>query len=174
VVRSSLPPATLAPALRAAMDAVDPGLPLSGVRAMDDVVAESLARERFLVVLFGLFAALSVVLASLGVYGVTAEAAAGRRREVGVRIAVGARAGEVVRLMLRRQAPAVAVGVGAGLLGAVGLGHAMRGLLYGVGTGDPASYAMAVAVLLAGGLLSAWLPARQLARVDPLTALREE
>jgi predicted permease len=174
VVRSSLPPATLAPALRAAMDAVDPGLPLSGVRAMDDVVAESLARERFLVVLFGLFAALSVVLASLGVYGVTAEAAAGRRREVGVRIAVGARAGEVVRLMLRRQAPAVAVGVGAGLLGAVGLGHAMRGLLYGVGTGDPASYAMAVAVLLAVGLLSAWLPARQLARVDPLTALREE
>jgi putative ABC transport system permease protein len=174
VVRSSLPPETLSPGLRTALASIDPDLPLSDLRPMTAVVAESMARERFLLVLFTLFGALAVVLASLGVYGVTAEAAAARRREIGLRLAVGARAREVVALMVRRQALAALVGVAAGLLGAIGLGRAMEGLLYGVGGTDPASFAAAVALLLAVGVLAAWLPARHVARLDPLIVLREE
>ena len=174
VVRSTLPPEALSPGLRAALASIDRDLPLSDLRPMTAVVAESMARERFLLVLFALFATLSVLLASLGVYGVTAEATAARRREIGLRLAVGARAREVVALMVRRQVVAAMAGVAAGLLGAIGLGRAMEGLLYGVAATDPASFAGAVALLLLVGLLAAWLPARHLARVDPLTVLREE
>ena len=174
VVRSSLPAATLVPSLRASLAVLDPDLPLADIRPMTEVVADSMARERFLLVLFALFAGLAVVLASLGVYGVTAEAAAARRREAGLRLAVGARAREVVALMLRRQLPAALAGVAAGLLGAYGLGRTMEGLLFGISSSDPASFGMAVGLLALVGLVAAWLPAHRLGRVDPLTVLREE
>jgi predicted permease len=172
VVKAALPPATLVPSLRAALRAVDPGLPLFEVRAMEEVVGTSLARERFLLTLFALFAAVAVVLAALGVYGVTAEAVAARRREVGLRLAVGARAPQVVVLVLRHQALAAIAGVTAGMAGALGLGQSLRGLLYGVGPADATSFGAAVAILALVSLVAAWLPARRVARVPPLTALR--
>ena len=109
MVRSALPPESLLPSLRGAVAAIDPGLPLFDVRTMDDVVRASLARERFLLALFALFAALAIVLAAIGVYGVTADATAVRRREIAVRMALGARVRDVVRLTIGRELAAVAV-----------------------------------------------------------------
>jgi putative ABC transport system permease protein len=172
VVRSAMTPETLAPALRDRLRALDPGLPLFDVQTVEEVAAKSLARERFLLVLFGLFAGLALVLAALGVYGVTAESVAARRREIGVRLAVGARGGEVVRLMVRRQLVATAAGVLAGLLGAVGLGRAMAGMLHGVSALDGVSMGGAALALLALAALAAWVPARRGAAVEPLRVLR--
>jgi len=173
VVRSRLPPSTLVPSMRAALTAIDPQLPLFDVRTMDEVVATSLGRERFLLVLFALFAGLALVLAALGVYGVTADAMARRRREIAVRLAVGASAPEVVRTAVGEEMAAVGVGVLGGLLGALGLGHAMRGLLYGVAATDPLTLAGAPALLLVVALVAAWLPARRTSRIAPAEVLRE-
>ena len=173
VVRSSLPPQRLVPELREVLRRIDPQLPLFDVRTLDEVAAASVARERFLLALFGTFAALSLVLAALGVYGVTSEATAQRRREIAVRLAVGARTEQLVRRTVGREMTAVAVGVLAGLAGAFGLGRAMAGLLFGVGGQDPLTLAGAPAVMLTVALVAAWLPARRTARVAPAEVLRE-
>src|SRR6185503_15708702 len=136
-------------------------------RTLDEVVATSVARERFLLALFATFAALSLVLAALGVYGVTAEAAAQRRREIAVRLAVGARVAELVRSTVGREMAAVVVGLVAGLAGAFGLGRAMAGLLFGVAGSDPLTLAGAPAVMFAVTLVAAWLPARRASRIAP-------
>ena len=173
MVRSALPPESLLPSLRGAVAAIDPGLPLFDVRTMDDVVRASLARERFLLALFALFAALAIVLAAIGVYGVTADATAVRRREIAVRMALGARVRDVVRLTIGRELAAVAVGLAAGSVGALGLGHAMTGLLFGIAGRDPLTLAVTPALLLAVALVAAWLPARRCAGIAPAAVLRE-
>jgi putative ABC transport system permease protein len=174
VVRGGGPVATLLPELRAALSAVDPEIPLHEVRTLEEVRARSLDRERFLLTLFALFAALSLLLSVLGVYGVTAHAAARRVRDIGVRMALGARAADVVRGMLRRGLAPVALGIVTGLGGALALGRAMASLLYEVGAADPAALLTAAAALLLAGGLAVWLPARRASRLDPACVLRAE
>jgi putative ABC transport system permease protein len=174
VVRTGDDPLALVPALRAAVRALDPRLPLIEVRTMAEVVARSRSRERFVLTLFAAFALLAFVLAAIGVYGVAAHAAAGRRREIGVRLALGADVRRVVRDFVARGSGAIGVGVALGVGGALLLGRAMAGLLYGVAPADPATLIAAPLLLLLVANAAAWIPARRAARVDPAEVLRAE
>jgi putative ABC transport system permease protein len=167
-------PRALAAPVRALVRALDPTLPVTDVRTLDEALAGTLARRRFVTALLAAFAAMALLLAAVGVYGVMAAAVAGRTREIGVRIALGARAGEVLGMVARQGMSLVAAGVGLGLAGALAATRAVAGMVYGVGTADPATFALAVLVLSAAGLLACWLPARRAARVNPMTVLRQE
>jgi putative ABC transport system permease protein len=173
VVRSKLPAARLVPALRGVLASIDPALPFFEVRTMDEVVRASLVRERLLLLIFGLFAGLALVLAAFGVYGVTADATARRRREIAVRLAVGASTHDVLRLTAGRELAPVVVGLLAGGLGALGVSRALTGLLFGVAGTDPLTLAATLALLLGVASVAAWLPARRSLRLAPADVLRE-
>jgi predicted permease len=174
VVRTAGDPAALAPAVRREVRAVDPALPLWDVRTMRETQAYSTWNRRLMGEIFGSFGVLALVLATLGVYGVMAYAVAQRTREIGIRMALGAQAGEVLRMVVGRGAAIAAAGVAVGLLGAWGVSRVMQGILFGVRPGDPLTFGGVAALLLATALLASWLPARRAARVDPMTALRSE
>jgi predicted permease len=174
VVRTAGPPAAVAAAVRDAARAVDPGAPVFDVQTMDAVVTRSLGGRRLTLYLLGSFAGVALALAAAGLYGVIAYLVAQRTRELGVRVALGARPGDVVRLVLWGGARLTALGVGLGLVGALALSRLLEGLLYGVGARDPLTFA-AVPVVLAGvALLAAYVPARRAGCVDPLLAIRGE
>ncbi len=174
VVRTDGNAAAMAPSLRAAVWSIDPGLPISEVQTMERVVTDATAGPRFQMLLLGLFAAVAVILAAVGIYGVMSYAVSRRTREIGVRMALGANAPDVLRLVIG-EAMAVALGgAAAGLAGALLLSQLMRGLLYGVGPGDPVTYAAVATLLLGIALLASYLPARRAARIDPIEALRQE
>ncbi|HSR42615.1 MAG TPA: FtsX-like permease family protein, partial [Longimicrobiales bacterium] len=167
-------PGGLVGALRREVRALDPDRPVFRIRTLEGVLAQSLARERFLLVLLGVFAATALLLASLGIYGVTARTTRRRTREIGVRIAVGARRRDVLGMVLARGAVLVGGGLAAGLAGAVVAGRALEGLLFGISPTDPLTLGSVGAVLGCVGLLATLLPARRAARVDPVRALRAE
>jgi ABC-type antimicrobial peptide transport system permease subunit len=154
--------------------AVDAQQPIDEVRTMATVVSESAAFIRLAANLMVALGAVALVLAAVGLYAVVAETVARRTREIGIRMALGARLTDVLRLVLVQAGRLTAIGVGVGLLGAVALGRLMSAYLYGVVRPDLASL-LAVTVLLAAVVLVAtWIPARRAARVDPVVALREE
>jgi ABC-type antimicrobial peptide transport system permease subunit len=141
---------------------------------MEEVFSQAIGRPRLLAQLLLGFAVLALLMAAIGTYGVLAYVVAERRREIGIRMALGARLTDVLRLVLVQAGRLTAIGVGVGLLGAVALGRLMSAYLYGVVRPDLASL-LAVTVLLAAVVLVAtWIPARRAARVDPVVALREE
>ena len=160
--------------MREALRQLDPELPLYGVRPMEQVAAESLGRERFVLSLLGGFAALALVLAALGVYGVTAYVTRQRTREVGIRMALGAGRGQVVWLVLRQGMTPVAAGLVVGMAGAMGLARLMQGLLFQVAPSDPATLLVAAAVLGGTALASCLVPARRATRIQPVAALRHD
>lgn len=167
-------PMRLVPAIRSIVQDIDPELPLYGAVAMEDVVTDAMARERFLMLLLLTFAGVALVLALVGVYGVTAQAARQRLPELGLRMALGARAADLVRLTLGRSIVLVAIGLATGVAAALAATRVMAGMLYGVAPNDPATF-VAVPVLLAAAALGAsWLPARRAARADPARTLRAE
>nr|MDQ6925767.1 FtsX-like permease family protein [Candidatus Eremiobacteraeota bacterium] len=174
VVRSTLPAATAVRAVREAVRAVDPGQPVYKVETMTDVVNASLADRQLYAGVLGAFGAAALTLAAAGVYAVLAYAVARRRREMGVRMALGARGADIVRLVVREGAVLAGIGVVAGIAGAALLTRALRTVLYGVTAADPVSFALAAAALTGVALFAAWLPARRAARVDPAIALRAE
>lgn len=153
---------------------VDPNQPVSDVRPLDDVVSRSLVRPRVASAALGLFAAAALLLAAIGVYGVVAYGVSQRRAEFGVRLALGAQPGDVVRLVLRQSLVMVLGGVLAGAVLAVPLSATLRSLLFGVGPGDPGTLAAVAALLVAAGLLASYVPARVGTRVDPVSALRAQ
>ena len=172
VVRTAGDPATLGPSVAAAVREVDPRQPVSDIRPLEDVVARSLTRPRVASAALGLFAAAALLLAAIGVYGVVAYGVAQRRAEFGVRLALGAQPGDVVRLVLGQSMTVVLAGVVTGAALSVPLASTLRALLYGVAPGDPATL-IAVAALIAGaGWLASYLPARRGTRVDPVETLR--
>jgi putative ABC transport system permease protein len=174
VLRTTATPAALAGELRAAVHALDAQVPVGMPATMDETVAASTADRRFPMELLALFAALAVVLAAVGIYGVLAYTVRLRTREIGVRLALGAAPGGLVGMIIRSGLPYVLAGVGIGTVGAFATASVLRGLLFGVSTADPVTYAGVAALLIAVALLASWLPARRAAKVDPVVALRSE
>ncbi len=164
----------LAQAVRKAVLAVDPALPIGQVLPLPEAAARSLTAERLSAVIFAVLAAVALVMAGQGLYGLLALVVAARRREMGVRLALGAMPVEVVALVLARALRLVLLGLGGGLVAALALGRLVAGQLYGVAAGSPWVYLASALGLLVVALLSAWLPARRAARVDPATVLRSE
>jgi predicted permease len=174
VVRGSQDVRALTPAILQAIREVDPEQPVYDVRTMDDVVDRSTAQRWLNMALVTAFAAIALFLASVGVYGVIAFGVAGRIREFGIRLALGAERSDVTRLVLRDAGVIAASGAAIGLVTAVLVTRAMKTLLYGVKPGDPASFAAGAVVLFGVALLASYLPARRAASVDPATTLRGE
>jgi putative ABC transport system permease protein len=172
VVRTAQDPLSLAAAVRSALWEIDNELPVSLVRTMEGVRASAVNARRFNVLLMGLFAGLALALAVTGVYAVTAYSVGQRTREIGVRIALGARAADVLRLVLVQSLKAIAGGVIAGLGGALVLTRFLTNLLFGVSPTDPATFAIISLLLLAVALFACYIPARRATRADPLVALR--
>ena len=174
VVRASSAPMALANALRAEVRALDKDLPVSKVRTMETVRADSIAQPRFRALLIVLFGAVALALATIGIYGVMAHSVARRTHEIGVRMALGAQTTDVLKLVLRQGVRLAVTGLLFGLGGAFALMRLVSGLLYGVSATDPLTFAIVPALLFAVAALACWIPARRAAKVDPMVALRYE
>ena len=174
VVRTAGDPQLLSTAARRAVWDVDASAPVSNLASMAEVVGDKLWRARASALLVGLFAAVALGLATLGLYGVGAYAMSRRTREIGIRMALGARPGQVMRLAFAETLGPVLVGLAAGTAGALILARVGRTLLFGIGPGDPLTFVGGALILAASALAAGWLPARRASRIDPLTALREE
>ena len=174
VVRTSQPPAALAAAVRAAIREVAPTLPGFAVQPMDDLFKTNISNQRLSVFLLGTFAALALLLAALGLYGVLAYNVGQRTREIGLRMALGATPGAVVALILRHGLKLGAAGLVVGLVAALGLTRVLEKILYEVSAFDPVSFGAVAAVLTAIALFACWLPARRATKVDPMEALRAD
>jgi ABC-type antimicrobial peptide transport system permease subunit len=153
---------------------VDPSLPLYEVSTAGEILRRSIWEARLYGWLFGSFAAIALLLAAVDVYGVMASMIAGRTQEIGVRMALGARTAEILRLVLRRGMTLAATGLVLGLLGAFAVTRLMASLLFGVSETDPLTFGVVTLLLAGSALLAAYLPARRATRVDPVVALRAE
>ncbi|MEO8429931.1 MAG: ADOP family duplicated permease [Acidobacteriota bacterium] len=174
LVRTSAEPRSVLEPLRGEIARLDPDLPVFGLQTLDDSIADMLLPQRLGSALIGLFAALALVLAEVGVYGVVAAHASGRFREMGIRMALGARPGQVRRMVVRDAAFPIVLGVAAGLpLAAIGA-RLLERFLYGVTPSDPATFGACVLLLAGGALAAADFPARRAGRIAPLEALRHE
>jgi putative ABC transport system permease protein len=173
-VRTLVPPAMMQPAIAAAVARVDKNLALTQVRTIDEIVAQATSQPRFRARLVALFAALALIVASVGVAGLLAFSVQQRRRELGVRMALGARGADVVRLVLGDTVRVLSLGMVLGLIGAAALTRALASLLFGVTPLDAVTFVTAPAVLCAAALLASAAPAWKAARTDPAIALRQD
>jgi putative ABC transport system permease protein len=172
-VRTTGDPTRLVNPIRAAVRALDPDQPLSSTAAMSDIVAASVQQPRDRTALIGVFAFVALLLAAIGVYGVMAYAVTERTREIGVRVALGADAADIVRLVIRGALGMTAVGVGLGLVGSFMAARLLGSLLFGVAATDLPTFVAGAAMILGVAALASWLPARRASRVDPALALRD-
>jgi predicted permease len=171
-VRGAVPAAQLVPQLRRTMASLDPSVPLADVQTLDEWLARSVAQPRFSALMLGIFAAVALLLAAAGIYGVIAYAVAQRRQEIGVRIALGAPRGSVLGMVVRQVMALTLVGLLVGGAGALAGGKVIAGLLYGVRASDPVTFAGVILLLATVALAAAALPAARAARTDPVTAMR--
>jgi putative ABC transport system permease protein len=173
-LRTKGDPTSLASLLRAEVQALDHEQPIFDVKTMEQRVYDYLRQPRFNMVLIGAFAGLALVLAAVGIYGVISYSVAQRTQEIGIRMALGAQQGDVLRMVLQSAMLLVAIGLGIGLAAALASTRVLQSLLFGVSTTDPATF-VAIAVLLAAvALLASYIPARRATKVDPMVALRYE
>jgi len=173
IVRDSAAPAIVVDAMRAAVAELDPELPLANVARMRDLLAESVAEPRFYASVLSWFGLLALVLATVGLFGLLVQRALARRREIGIRMALGARGVDAIGLIVRQGLVLVGAGTALGLLGALAASRFVSGLLYGVAPTDPATYGGVAGILLISGAVASWAPARRAASVDPVTAMRD-
>jgi putative ABC transport system permease protein len=174
VVRTAGDPRRLASPLTALVRDLDAEIPIPETRTMDEVISDSVAVRRFQMMLLLGFAMLALLLASLGIYGVISQTVAQRTGEVGIRMALGARASEVRNLLLRQGMKPVLAGVAVGMIGSIVAGRLLESMLFGIRPLDPFSYTAVPAVVTAVALLACLIPANRAARIEPLEALREE
>jgi putative ABC transport system permease protein len=174
VVRSALDEGRTIAAVREVLREMDPLIPIVETRPLREVWSQSMAREQFVLVLLVVFAGLALLLASVGVYGVTAQALRTRTPEIGLRMALGAARRDVVTMMLRQALLVASLGLAAGLAASLLLARGLRSLLFGVQPGDPATLLAVAAFLAVVALFASWLPARRASGVDPAISLREE
>ncbi len=173
-VRTANDPMSLAPAVKSAIARVDKDQPVTRIRTMDEVAAESIAQPRFRAQLVAAFAALAMLLASVGVFGVLAFSVGQRTREFGIRMALGASTGDVLRLVLRSGLKIIATGLGIGLMATLALTQSLQSVLFGVEPIDPLTFAAAAGTLIIVAMTACAIPALRAARVDPASALRQE
>jgi len=172
LIRTSGKPLDELPAVRDAVHELDSQLPVDNPRELSEVVTDSSSQQRFLALLLGLFAGLALVLAAVGIYGVIAYSVAQRTHELGIRIALGAGARELMGMVLGEGLRLAGAGVVVGLTGAWGLSRFLSSLLYGVRPNDPLTFAAVALVLLLVALLACYIPARRATKVNPMRALR--
>ena len=174
VVRSAGDPAELAPSVKRTVWAMDRNLPISEVLTMDGVVRDATAQPRFEMLLLGMFGAVALLLAAVGIYGVMNYAVARRTHEIGIRVSLGAGRAEVLRMIVAQGMTQVLAGAAAGVAGALLLARLMTRMLYGVRPTDPVTFGVVAAVLLGAALMAVWAPARKATRIEPMVALRHE
>jgi putative ABC transport system permease protein len=172
LVRAEGDPLALIPALRDAVWAIDANQPISSISTMEKLVADRLAQPRFNMILMGLFGAVALMLAGVGIYGLLSYSVAQRTHEIGVRMALGARGADVLRLVMGQGLKLTMIGVMIGLAGAFVATRVLSGLLFGVGLTDPVIFAVVPAILAGVALGACFVPARRATRVDPMVALR--
>jgi putative ABC transport system permease protein len=174
IVKSGMEPAALTSAIRSAIASIDKDQPVSDIATMHQLVNDSVSTRRITLILLGVFGALALVLGAIGIYGVLAYSVAQRTHEIGIRMALGARRGDVVRMILAQGAKIAGAGVFIGILASFGLTRLMANLLFSVSPADPATFAAVAIVLVLVALLASYVPARRTLRVDPMIALRHE
>ncbi|HZN02767.1 MAG TPA: FtsX-like permease family protein, partial [Candidatus Polarisedimenticolia bacterium] len=173
-VRTQGEPGAFAGLLRDEVRAIDPGVPVAQIRPMEELLGGTTSPRRFTMTLLALFAVAALLLSGVGLFGLMAFLVAQRTRDIGVRLALGARRRDILGLVVGRAMLLTSIGVAAGLAGALALAGAIRSMLYGVGARDPLTLAATALLLGLVALLACWIPARRAARIDPMVALRCE
>jgi len=174
VVRTKVAPTTMVEPIRKAIEGLNSENVMYGARTMESIISDSMAARRFSMILLGVFAALALLLSSIGIFGVISYVVSQRTREIGIRIALGAQRSDVLRMMLGDGMRMTLIGVGIGLVAALLATRLMTKMLFGVSASDPVTFAGVAAVLTGVALLACYLPARRAMRVDPIVALRYE
>lgn len=174
LIRTAIPPLNIVESVRRSVRGATRDQAIYETRTMEQIVHASLARQRFLLLLFGIFAGLALTLACIGIYGVLAYLTSQRVPEIGVRMALGASAGDVMRMVFRQSLNMIALGVGVGFAVSLATGQVLERLVAGVQPTEPSTFAIMISVLVAAALFASFLPARRASRVDPMTALRQE
>jgi putative ABC transport system permease protein len=172
VVRTSVPPASVSPAVVGVIRGLDPEQPVQAVRTMDEVRDEQLTSERFSALLLGVFALVALVLATVGIYSVLSYIVRGRSREIGIRSALGAQTGDVLRLVVREGMGPALLGIAAGVVAALAASVSLQGLVFGVSASDPLTLAAVAATLSGVALMACLVPAYRASRIEPSVALR--
>jgi putative ABC transport system permease protein len=174
VLRTEGDPGATAGLLRREVAAIDPGMPVAAVRTMDEVIDRTTSSRRFTMTLLAIFAGGAVFLSGVGLFGLLAFLVSQWTHDIGIRLALGARVADILRLVVGRAMLLTSLGIGAGIIVSLAFARSIRSLLFGVGERDPLTLAATVLLLLVVALLACWIPARRAARVDPVVALRCE